>query len=94
MTTKDKVKVAQVIINHYHNLKFEHRHLSDHPYCAFITRIYELMPEDYRFIFTNEFGPMHKGEWWREFYSPSNYYRLKSEAIDHFLNCIKNQRVV
>ena len=41
-----------------------------------------------RLILENEYI-LYKGkEWWYDYFSRSNYYRLKQKAMDEFLDCL------
>lgn len=53
-----------------------------------IDTVISFLDEDSRLIITNEFMYKSKSTWYLNYYSKSTFYRLKNEAMIHFLDCL------
>jgi hypothetical protein len=47
-----------------------------------------LMDSESQRILINEFIDKRQADWWKQYYSRSTYYRLKSIATENFLRCL------
>ena len=65
-----------------------------HEYRIAINNTLDLMPAHLRSFLLKDFALKCDPDWWREYYSRSNYYRTRARAIDLFLNCLTVQRML
>ena len=89
MSTKDKAKVVKPILFHYHKGNNDNDEYRD-----VINNTLDLMPTHLSAFLLKDFALKYDRDWWREYYSRSNYYRTRAQAIDAFLNCLTVQRML
>ena len=47
-----------------------------------------------RLILEKEFILYERKDWWYNYYSRSSYYRFKQRAMDEFLDCLHEQKMI
>lgn len=72
-----------------HNLSILER-----SYIYYVRVILEELSKDERRILVRDFIETSDRNWWMDYYSKSTYYRLKNEAIKHFLDCLHSLKMV
>ncbi len=94
---KDKIKLVERHIQKYLTSKIlvESRisaiHLKPHivDFYRYIQYAIDQLDEDSKMIIFNDFMAKNKHNWYLDYYSISTYYRLRTTAINKFLDCLE-----
>ncbi len=95
---KDKAKLVDRHIQEYLKAKImiESKiscvHLKPHvvDFYRYIEYAISQLDVDSRLIIFNDFMAKNKGYWYLDYYSMSTYYRLRTIAINKFLDCLED----
>ncbi|MEI7668393.1 MAG: hypothetical protein WCI62_05325 [Erysipelotrichaceae bacterium] len=68
--------------------------IAEKSYIYYVRVVLEELSIDERRILVRDFIETSDRNWWMDYYSKSTYYRLKNEAIKHFLDCLHNLKMV
>jgi len=67
---------------------------NDQAYLFLIQETLKRLSEEEQRVLRNDFlSPLSKN-WWMEYYSKSTYYRLRYLAVDRFLHCLHNEKMI
>lgn len=73
---------------------------SSHPipfelaYAYSIQSALEQLTEDEKRILVYEYVENKPKNWWMEYFSKTTYYRIKHHALDQFIHCLHDEKVV
>jgi hypothetical protein len=68
--------------------------LNDQAYLFLIQEALKRLSQEEQRLLCNDFlSPLSKN-WWMEYYSKSTYYRLRYLAIDRFLHCLHQEKMI